>query len=359
MWVSGVTQGLMWRALNPDGSLQYPNFVETLLAIRPMYYVRLAGGTLYLVGMVLMAYNLARTALAGKAVDGTADVVPRPLPAEEAVPWKQIVFGRPVVLVTLVMVLLSGIVFAADAAHVPLLLMATTLAVFGTIGLQLTSGGPGPRWHRLIEGRPLVFTVFAGIAVLIGGIAEIVPSLVVQRADLKTAKTHPYTPLELEGRDVYLREGCYTCHSQMIRPMSFEAKRYGDRSQLEDSIYDHPFQWGSKRTGPDLARVGGKYPHLWHYMHMRDPRATSPGSNMPPYEFLSAQHVDLARTGDKLAAMRAVGVPYDEAQILGAAASARAQGEGIVADLAAQGVTGVAPDTELVALISYLQSLGK
>ncbi len=358
MWTSGVTQGLMWRATNPDGALQYPNFVETLLAIRPMYIVRMIGGTMYLVGFILMAYNLVRTALSGKPVDGEATVVPRERETSEA-PWKQVVFGRPVILVTLVMVTLSGIFFASGAAHVPLLLMATLLAVFGTIGLQLTGDGPGPRWHRLLEGKPLVFTAFSAIAVLIGGVAEIIPSLVVQRTDLKTATTHPYTPLELEGRDVYLREGCYNCHSQMIRPMKFEAQRYGDRSQLGDSIYDHPFQWGSKRTGPDLARVGGKYPGSWHYLHMRDPRATSPGSNMPPYAFLAEDRVDFTRTAGKLAAMRAVGVPYDEAQIAGAAVAARAQGESIVADLASQGITGVQPDAELVALISYLQSLGK
>jgi cytochrome c oxidase cbb3-type subunit I/II len=145
----------------------------------------------------------------------------------------------------------------------------------------------------------------------------------------------------------------------MIRPMKFETQRYGERSQLHDSIFDHPFQWGSKRTGPDLARVGGKYPASWHYMHMRDPRATSPGSNMPLYAFLADTRVDFGKTAGKLAAMRAVGVPYSEAQIASAASAAREQGEKIVAELAGQGVTGVHADAELVALVSYLQSLGK
>jgi len=359
MWTSGVTQGLMLRATTAEGALQYPNFIETLLAIRPMYIVRMVGGTMYLVGFVLMAYNLFRTARSGKAVDGEAMVTPL-LRESPVVPWKQVVFGRPVVLVTLTVITFAAILFANGSAHVPLLFMGAALAVFGTIGLQLAGqNDTGPRWHRLLEGKPLVFTAFAAIAVLIGGVVEIIPSLVVQRTDLKTAQTHPYTPLELEGRDIYLREGCYNCHSQMIRPMKFETQRYGERSQLGDSIFDHPFQWGSKRTGPDLARVGGKYPSSWHYMHMRDPRVISPGSNMPLYAFLADSRVDLSKTGDKLAAMHAVGVPYSDAQIASAATTARAQGEQIVADLAAQGVTGVHADAELVALISYLQSLGK
>ncbi len=353
MWVSGVTQGLMWRAQNPDGTLQYPQFVETLIAIRPMYLVRAVGGGMYLVGFLLMTYNLLRTARSGHAVDGETEVVP--LERAPEVPWKQVVFGRPVVLVTLVGVLLGAIAVTGEFSHVPLLVMAATLAVVGTLALQMT-GQKG--WHRLVEGRPLILTVFAIIAVLIGGAAEIIPSLVVQRTTMAGAVTKPYTALELEGRDVYIREGCYTCHSQMIRPSRAEALRYGDRSQLGDSIWDHPFQWGSKRTGPDLARVGPKYPASWHYFHLRDPRQTSPGSNMPPYAFLTDRHVDLSGTHDKMMVMARLGVPYTGAQIASAATDGRAQGQTIADELALSGIT-IAPDSELVALTAYLQSLGK
>jgi cytochrome c oxidase cbb3-type subunit I/II len=172
------------------------------------------------------------------------------------------------------------------------------------------------------------------------------------------AQVQPYTALELEGRDVFIREGCYVCHSQMIRPFRWETMRYGEVSRLEDSMYDHPFQWGSKRTGPDLAREGGKYPNLWHYKHMTDPRSISEGSNMPPYAHLLDGKVDFSLTSRKLTAMKAVGVPYSDAQIDASATDARAQGDGIVKDLAENGAQA-APDSELVALIAYLQRLGR
>ncbi len=168
----------------------------------------------------------------------------------------------------------------------------------------------------------------------------------------------PYRALELEGRDVFVREGCYTCHSQMIRPMRFETTRYGEVSTLADSVYDHPFQWGSKRTGPDLAREGGKYPNLWHYRHMVDPRAITPGSNMPPYPHLAENKVDLTVTDQKVQAMKSIGVPYTDADVKNAQGDAHEQGAAIAKDLAGEGVK-VEPDTQLVALISYLQRLGK
>jgi cytochrome c oxidase cbb3-type subunit I/II len=354
MWVSGVTQGLMWRATTEQGVLQYPNFVETLKAIRPMYLVRIVGGTMYLAGMILMAWNLLATVRQGKAVDGEADVVP--LPRASEAPWTKVLLGRPVILSFLVMVIFTLVVVTGEFAHVPLLLMGAALAVFGTIGLQLTGTG---KWHHLLEGRALIFTVLSLVAVLIGGVAEIVPSLVVHKDKAWHATTRPYSALELEGRDIFIREGCYTCHSQMIRPMRHEYMRYGARSTIEDSIWDHPFQWGSKRTGPDLARVGTKgYPNSWHVLHLIDPRKTSPGSNMPPYAFLVDRKIDLGGTADKVAAMKMLGVPYASAQVATARADALAQGETISADLATAGIK-VAPDSEIVALTAYLQSLGK
>jgi cytochrome c oxidase cbb3-type subunit I/II len=179
-----------------------------------------------------------------------------------------------------------------------------------------------------------------------------------QKSDERTVGTIPYKPLELEGRDVYVREGCYTCHSQMIRPFLAETLRYGPRSTLADSIWDRPFQWGSKRTGPDLARIGGKYPSSWHYFHMADPRSTSPGSNMPPYAFLAEQKIDPGASAGKLAAMQSLGVPYEDHQIESAGDDARTQAAAIAAELAAAGIE-VDPESEMVALIAYLQSLGK
>jgi cytochrome c oxidase cbb3-type subunit I/II len=356
MWVSGVTQGMMWRAAAPGGGLAYPSFVETLIAIRPMYILRMIGGSLYLVGFIMMAYNLARTALAGRATDGRAEVF-----VETRAPhgsWKEIAFGRPVVLLALIggLIALGAATGALGASA--FLFLAILLAIGGGFWLFATRDPSRPAWHRVLEGRPLAFTVLTIIAVLIGGIAELIPSVVIGRSDARISQTHPYTALELEGRDIYIREGCYTCHSQMIRPLRFETQRYGARSQLDDSIWDHPFQWGSKRTGPDLAREGGKYPSSWHYSHMIDPRKISAGSNMPPYAFLETARVDLDGTTDKLHAMTVVGVPYTAEQVANAKVSAWEQGTQIAAELAKDGIH-LEPDAELTAVIAYLQSLGK
>jgi cytochrome c oxidase cbb3-type subunit I/II len=194
---------------------------------------------------------------------------------------------------------------------------------------------------------------------LLGGVAEIVPSVIAGNETLANTKNVPYRALELEGRDVYLKEGCYNCHSQMIRPFGWESARYGEISQPDDSVFDHPFQWGSKRTGPDVARVGGKYNHQWHYRHMIDPREISPGSNMPPYAHLEDSKIDFTLSADKMRAMRTVGVPYSPKQIAVGPDDARAQADQIVAELAQGGEKGVAADSELVALISYLQRLGR
>jgi cytochrome c oxidase cbb3-type subunit I/II len=354
MWVSGITQGLMWRATNPDGSLLYPTFVETLVAIKPMYWMRLVGGSAYLGGMFLMLYNLLRTGLASKARTTAIEVVP--LERGPEVPWRDVVFSKPVVI-TLVVMGFAGTAMAANAYAAPMfLLVALFVALFGIMALQHARKSGAPAFHRILEGRALLFTVLSAVAVLAGGVAELVPALVVKPALSADAK--PYRALEVEGRDVFLQEGCYTCHSQMIRPMRFETVRYGDPSTLAESALDHPFQWGSKRTGPDLAREGGKYPNLWHYHHLVDPRAITPGSNMPPYAHLARTPIDLARTPDKLTALSKVGVPYSDADIRDAAANARAEGQAIADDLAKEGVT-VAPDTQMVALVAYLQRLGK
>jgi len=357
MWISGITQGLMLRAINETGALQYPNFVETLLAIKWMYVMRLVGGSAYIIGMVIMAYNLYMTASSGKAVDGEADVLVE-ADTEAKTSWPRLVFGMPVVLSTVTMALLATTAVLKEAASVMMACVAVFVGFFGALALQLAKEQGTTTWHRLIEGRAVIFTSLTLVSVLIGGVAELVPSLVVQRGEAQNIRTQPYTGLELEGRDIYLREGCYNCHSQMIRPFRFESLRYGEVSRIEDSIWDHPFQWGSKRTGPDLAREGGRYPNLWHYRHMIDPRATSPGSNMPSYAHLAQNRVDLATTANKLRALQAVGVPYTTRQIASAEADARRAGTEIATDLHGNGAE-VAADSELVAVIAYLQRLGR
>ena len=357
MWVSGVTQGLMWRALSPDGSLMYPTFVETLIALRPMYWMRLIGGSLYLVGMIMMGYNLARTMAGAKLV--VTEVMVVPLARRKEMPWRDIILSKPVV-VTLMVLSLAGAAMMVNTFTSPFfILVALVVGVFGAAAIRAGKTEGEPAWHRIVEGRALIFTVFATIAILAGGIAELVPALVVRPAEAASkTDVRPYRPLELEGRDVYIREGCYNCHSQMIRPMRFETLRYGEASTLADSAFDHPFQWGSKRTGPDLAREGGKYPHLWHFRHLVDPRAITEGSNMPSYAQLVTEKVELTRTNEKLGAMRSVGVPYTNQDIEGAQVDAQAQGEQVAKELAADGVQ-VAADSSMVAVIAYLQRLGK
>jgi cytochrome c oxidase cbb3-type subunit I/II len=219
---------------------------------------------------------------------------------------------------------------------------------------------PKVTWHHLIEGRALPFSVLTIGAILIGGIAEIVPLVIAGGDKLAAAKEHaPYTALELEGRDVYLKEGCYNCHSQMVRPFAWETARYGEPSSEKQSQWDHPFQWGSKRTGPDLARVGGRYTDVWHYRHMLDPRELSPGSNMPPYAHLQTNLIDFTYTPNKLRAMRSVGVPYTASAIAAASGDADRAAEQIASGLAREAGANIDKHAELIALISYLQRLGK
>ena len=215
-----------------------------------------------------------------------------------------------------------------------------------------------PSGHERIETSNFLMIVLILVTVAIGGLVEIVP-LYFQRSTTEPAPgVVPYDALQLVGRDIYVREGCYNCHSQMIRPLHAETLRYGHYSLAGEFVYDRPFQWGSKRTGPDLAREGSKYPNMWHYQHLIDPRAITAGSNMPPYAHLSDEKVDLATTPAKMQAMRTVGVPYTDAQIASAGDDARAQAQLVTKDLAEGGVK-VDPDSKMVATIAYLQRLGQ
>lgn len=308
MWASGVTQALMWWAFNPDGTLKYPDFIETVTKLEPFYWIRLAGGTLYLLGSLMMTYNVIKTiGLARK----------------------------------------KGISLADPEVSAPPL----------TLKPEVTGG----HWHHRLEGKPVLFTVLAFIAVFIGGPVQYIPLAAVKSNVPTIEAVKPYTPLELEGRDIYVREGCYNCHSQMIRPFIDEIIRYGDYTKPGETVYDYPFQFGSKRTGPDLARIGGKYPHFWHYRHMLEPQSTTAGSIMPAYPWLFSDPLDTSLTVKKLTAMQTLGVPYTDAEVKNAVAALDEQSRVIVDELKAQGVGDVADleSKEIIALIAYLQRLGQ
>lgn len=211
--------------------------------------------------------------------------------------------------------------------------------------------------HRALEGKGATFAILATVVILFGGMVEIIPMFSTRTGPETLAGVTPYSPLEVAGRDIYIREGCYTCHTQMIRPLRAEVLRYGEWTRAGEYAYDHPFLLGSRRIGPDLQRVGGKYPDAWHFEHMRDPRSTSPGSIMPPFPWLYSRRYDSADIQASLRALRRVGVPYSDAEIAGAPAAMQRQAEAIVARLGATGI-GTTPDREIVALIAYLQRLG-
>ena len=296
MWAAGLTQSLMWMSTTPEGLLKYPQFMETVLAIKPLYWTRLAGGLLYLTGTILCLFNLFMTAKRGQ------------LKVEN--------------------------VSLENDRHVE------------------------PRtFHERMEGRAFALSVGALVLVIIGGIVEFVPVMLMETKVPSVSTTRPYTPLELEGRDIYIREGCYNCHSQSIRFYQKEEMRYGPASQASEFIYDHPFQWGSKRTGPDLQRLGGKYPNLWHFRHMEDPRHTSPGSIMPAYPWILTEKVDLKEIAAKIKAMKTLGVPYDNSVLADPLFAYNSQATVIVEDLKKSGIS-TKEDQGIIALIAYLQKLG-
>lgn len=212
--------------------------------------------------------------------------------------------------------------------------------------------------HRSLEGWPLVFTVLTTIAILVGGLVEIVPLMLADEATNRIETVEPFTPLELAGRDIYISEGCVGCHSQAVRPFRHELERYGEYQRAGETVYERPFLWGSKRTGPDLARVGGKYPHLWHVRHMEDPRSTSPGSIMPPYPWMLEKEVNLDVLPRKLRALRSLGTPYSDEEIAQATELAEEQAAEIAGTIEQQGGPADLESKQIVALVAYLQRLG-
>ena len=323
MYVAGWTQGLMWKQFAADGTLEYGNFLQTVTILKQwLYPLRAFGGTLYLIGSILMVINV----------------------------WKTVK---------------SGSFIANEEAEAPALAPKTA------------SRTQGEGVHSWMERTPMVLTIAAVLTLAVGGLVEIVPTIVVKSNVPTISSVKPYTPLELEGRDLYIREGCNACHTQMIRPFRDEVKRYGEYSKAGEFVYDYPFLWGSKRTGPDLHREGGKNPDAWHYKHMWNPRSTSDGSIMPRYPWLIENKLDRELTRDKMKSMVALGVPYEQEDFDSMQVSMNKQAVAIEtsifkdandlkdlyakkeAEAKAEGKEFVPlRDREITALIAYLQRLG-
>jgi cytochrome c oxidase cbb3-type subunit I/II len=304
MWAAGITQGVMWRAFDETGRLQYPDFLQTVSRLIPMYWVRALGGSMYVAGTLLCGWNLYKT-------------------------WKK----RPAT-------------YAEPEINVPPLAHAEA---------RLKGESVHRRWERL----PRTFTVLTVVAVAVASLFEIIPTFVIGSNAPQIASVKPYTPLELYGRDIYIREGCYNCHSQMVRPFVDEVVRYGEYSKPGEFVYDHPFQWGSRRIGPDLAREGGKRNDVWHVHHFKNPRSTSPGSIMPAYPHLYEDTIPWDDIQDRVDGMAMLGVPYNAAALADADGLARAQAAEISARIAGEGGPTGLEDNDVIALIAYMQRLGQ
>jgi cytochrome c oxidase cbb3-type subunit I/II len=323
IYAAGVTQGLMWRAFDSTGRLAYPDFVETVTKLVPMYWVRVVGGSLYVAGIVLGAVNLVMT---WKSRPKSYEVE-----VHEAAPLGEYQGPEPEMIVP---------------KNATSAMIAHRIRWFAQAA-----------WHRAWERKAFLFTVWVVISVAVASLFEILPTFLIRSNVPSIASVEPYTPLELVGRDIYVSEGCYNCHSQMVRPIRSETERYGEYSKPGEFVYDHPFQWGSRRIGPDLHRIGGKYPHLWHVRHMQDPSSTTPGSIMPRYPWLERHDLDFASIQPRVDAMVMLGVPYGEA-VTRAEPMAREQAREVAAEIVAQGGPAGLENKQIVALVAYLQRLG-
>jgi cytochrome c oxidase cbb3-type subunit I/II len=362
MWISGITQGLMLGQVTDEGTPKY-RFLETLDAIRPMMLFRAIGGTLYLSSFLLMVVNVWLSVRGKAPVNGRVEVVVEGVPADQRMGWFQGAIANPPVLWALAGIAAFTSWFMArdnQLVAVPSLIVGLIVAVL-TVKSFKAHQSEWSAWHEKLLHNWVPFTTLAFIAVAIGGAVQILPTVILNRAkNVEDRLQQLYTPLELAGRDIYVSEGCYNCHSQQIRTLAPDVMRYGDWSRLGESIFDHPFQWGSKRTGPDLAREGtgvNKKDNLWHYQHLVDPRQISQGSNMPSYHWLEKKKTDLKALPGKIAVQVKLGVPYkamtkDEIQ-----QSALEQGMTIAKDLKDRGAF-VDPESQMVAVIAYLQKLG-
>lgn len=355
MWVAGITQGLMLNATIEGGTVLQYSFLETLQAIRPVMLFRAIGGGLYLVGFAMMAYNIWRTAKSGTAVNGTVEVEVTNIETESAL---KSFLSAPVIYSLLIVFAVCLTIFSNGALFIFGTFLTITFIIVAIAHFEVCQASWNDWYTKLLD-HGFAFTVLTIIAAAIGGAIQIIPTVTMQRADNIEGRLQvPYTPLELAGRDIYVSEGCYNCHSQMIRTLVPDVMRYGDYSHLGESIYDFPYQWGSKRTGPDLAREGGLRSDDWHYLHMLDPRSVSPGSTMPNYPWLFKKDIKVKELPNKIHAMRMLGVPYpidlSEEDIQ---AQIDEQAAGIVERLAEKDIFSE-PNKEIIAVIAYLQKLG-
>lgn len=301
MVTAGITQGLMWQALDGSGKLVYPDFVETVMRIVPLYWVRFCAGLFFFSGFVLMLYNVIKSVKAAGPISADTEVT--------------------------------------------------------VTGMDMPS--PTESGHRKLEGLATAFSILTFIAVIVGTIIEIYPIINVREYLTVENAVEPWSPLELAGRDVYIHEGCYVCHSQQIRQLPFDVLRFGAPSTIDESVWDHPFQWGSRRIGPDLARVGKKYPNFWHYRHMIDPRAVTEKSIMPSYRWLTNHETDFYGLRRKMSVLKGLGVPYDAKTVSDADIIAQKEAKTLADALHAEGAPEGLEKTQLVALIAYLQALGQ
>jgi cytochrome c oxidase cbb3-type subunit I/II len=303
LYWAGFTQSSMWKQFTESGQLKY-TFLETVTYLKPFYAMRAFGGTLYIIGVILMVYNIYKTVKSGKLVANEA---------AEAAPLEKSYIKHS-----------------------------------------------GEHWHRWIERKPVHFMIISLVVILIGGAIEMIPTFLIKSNVPTISSVKPYTPLELQGRDLYVREGCYVCHSQMIRPFRSETERYGEYSKAGEFVYDHPFQWGSRRSGPDLAREGSgnlKKTNGWHFRHFREPSSMSEGSIMPAYPFLLEQDLDIRSTPAKIRAMQTLGVPYEKGYDQKANDDLNIQAREIASNLMTDSIR-IAPSKEVIALIAYMQRLG-
>ena len=324
IYAAGLTQGLMWLAFDSEGYLKYGDFVETSVRLIPMYWVRVIGGGAYVVGVLLLGLNMLMTWLRRPS---TYEV---PVIEAPALSRDYVDPPEPVSPLQASGVPVAGIAYRIDR-------------FFRGV------------WHRRWERLPVTLTVAVTLAIVVASLFEILPTFLIRSNVPTIATVEPYTPLELAGRDIYLSEGCYNCHSQMVRPIRAETERYGEYSKPGEFIYDRPFQWGSRRIGPDLHRVGGKYPHLWHVRHMDDPTAVTSGSIMPPYPWLLTEDLEEDRIQRRVDVHRKLGAPYPQTDAL---AHALDQAAEIARQIAEQGGPEDLADKKIVALVAYLQRLG-
>lgn len=375
LWFAGVIQGLMLNETDPTGTRLVNEFVQTVDKIQWLMLFRAIGGTLYLIGFLFLVVNIVLTARSGKPVNETREVFEDPDMKKDQMTWGAVFRNDPITYT------FWGIFFAIlwiflppGASHMALVV---TL-VFGYLAVKRFKANTAnwSKWYDDVSENYLPFTVLVIIAVAIGGVIQIIPTITVNRAaNVEDRLQTLYTPLELAGRDLYISEGCYNCHSQMIRTLVPDVLRYGDYSRLGESIYDHPFQWGSKRTGPDLAREGGVRGNDWHYLHMLDPRSINAQSRMPNYPWLFQKKTDFKSLPGRIAVQQRIGVPYPIMTPEEIEQGAREQALEIATTLVESQVKipvskdGKEPATEteardhlaskqIVSLIAYLQKLG-